>query len=135
MAAVQPIVTPAWVVGLFIAVGVMFVPIGAWLKLQYAKVVEIEQRYDGSGSTSDCSISASNEGREVLLTERGAAIPYSRMYILMFFTRYRVPTQPSKRARFGIVWLAVYIDSITFAAIFGLPIARPRAKSGMRRET
>lgn len=105
MAAVQPIITPAWVVGLFISVGVMFVPVGAWLKLQYAKVVEIEQRYDGSGKTVDCSISAPNEGREVF-TERGAAIlPHVHPSA---FTRYRALAQSSKRARFSIVHYSLY---------------------------
>lgn len=65
MAAVQIIVTPAWVVGLFMTVGVLFVPLGTWLKLEYGKVVEIEQQYEGSGKTVDCSISSTNEGREV----------------------------------------------------------------------
>ena len=52
--------------GLFIAVGVLFVPFGTWLNLEYAKVVSIEQIYDGEGTTNaDCSISASNEGKEV----------------------------------------------------------------------
>eukprot|EP00904_Undaria_pinnatifida_P001566 jgi/Undpi1/1140/HiC_scaffold_10.g04602.m1 len=67
--AIQPIVTPAWVVGLFIAVGVLFVPFGTWLNLEYAKVVSIEQIYDGEGTTNaDCSISASNEGKECEVT-------------------------------------------------------------------
>lgn len=61
----QPIVTPAWVVGLFVTIGVLFVPLGAWLELEYADVVEVEQRYDGDGSTVNCSISMPNQGREV----------------------------------------------------------------------
>ena len=66
MKAIQPIVTPAWVVSLFVTVGMIFVPFGTWLNLEYAKVVEIEQRYEGAGATSDdCSISAPNQGREV----------------------------------------------------------------------
>lgn len=65
MPAIQPIVTPAWVVGLFMTFGVIFVPLGTWLKLEYAKVVEIERRYEGTGRDFDCSISAPNEGREV----------------------------------------------------------------------
>lgn len=66
MAAIQPIVTPAWVVGLFMTVGVFFVPLGTWLKLKYADVVEISQQYDGPGATAEgCSISGANEGKEV----------------------------------------------------------------------
>lgn len=66
MAAVQPVVTPAWVVGLFMTVGVLFVPLGTWLKLKYADVVELTQQYEGSGTTvDDCSISEANEGKEV----------------------------------------------------------------------
>lgn len=66
MAAIQPIVTPAWVVGLFMAVGVLFVPLGTWLKLKYADVVELMQQYDGPGMIAEgCSISAANEGKEV----------------------------------------------------------------------
>lgn len=68
MPAIQPIVTPAWVVGLFMTVGVLFAPLGAWLKLKYAQVVEIEKRYEGDGKTIDCSISTSNEGRQVIDT-------------------------------------------------------------------
>ncbi|CAM9402516.1 unnamed protein product, partial [Laminaria digitata] len=69
MGAIQPIVTPAWVVGLFVTVGVLFVPFGTWLNLAYAKVVEIEHRYEGAGTASDdCSISASNEGKECQVT-------------------------------------------------------------------
>ncbi|CAN0131104.1 unnamed protein product [Ectocarpus sp. 6 AP-2014] len=65
MAAVQPVVTPAWVVGLFMTVGVLFVPLGTWLKLKYADVVELTQQYEGSGTTvDDCSISEANEGKE-----------------------------------------------------------------------
>lgn len=71
MEAMQPIVTPAWVVGLFVAVGMFFVPFGTWLNLEFAKVVEIEQRYEGAGATSDdCSISAPNQGREVSAWKR-----------------------------------------------------------------
>lgn len=71
MEAMQPIVTPAWVVGLFVAVGMLFVPFGTWLNLQYAKVVEIEQRYEGVGASSDdCSISTPNQGRQVNRVER-----------------------------------------------------------------
>lgn len=89
MTAIQPIVTPAWVVGLFMAIGVLFVPLGAWLKLQYATVVEIEQRYEGSGKTVDCSISTPNEGREVrAITERGSDLfPHVNVYPTTF-TRY-----------------------------------------------
>lgn len=66
MLAIQPIVTPAWVVGLSMAIGVLFVPLGAWLKLKYADVVEVSQQYDGPGKdTEDCSISEMNEGKEV----------------------------------------------------------------------
>ncbi|CAN0411374.1 unnamed protein product, partial [Ectocarpus sp. 13 AM-2016] len=62
MAAVQPVVTPAWVVGLFMTVGVLFVPLGTWLKLMHADVVELTQQYEGSGTTvDDCSISEANE--------------------------------------------------------------------------
>lgn len=63
--AVQPIVTPAWVVALFMTIGVLFVPWGAWLKLEYGRVVELKQQYDGDGKTVDCSISTINEGRQV----------------------------------------------------------------------
>ena len=71
MDAIQPIVTPAWVVGLFVAVGMLFVPFGTWLNLKYAKVVEIEQRYEGVGATSDdCSISRPNQGKEVNHVQR-----------------------------------------------------------------
>ncbi|CAM9899509.1 unnamed protein product, partial [Pylaiella littoralis] len=69
MLAIQPIVTPAWVVGLSTAIGVLFVPLGAWLKLKYADVVEVSQQYDGPGKdTEDCSISEMNEGKECQLT-------------------------------------------------------------------
>ncbi|CAM9852767.1 unnamed protein product [Scytosiphon promiscuus] len=65
MAATQPVVTPAWVVGLFMTVGVLFVPLGTWLKLRYAEVVEVVGQYEGSGKTvDDCSISEANEGKE-----------------------------------------------------------------------
>lgn len=67
MPAIQPIVTPAWVVGLFMTIGVLFVPLGAWLKLEYADVVELARQYEGPGRTDDdCSISGANEGREVI---------------------------------------------------------------------
>lgn len=67
MTAIQPIVTPAWVVGLFVTVGVLFVPLGTWLKLKYADVVELSQQYDGPGTTAEgCSISGANERKEVL---------------------------------------------------------------------
>lgn len=67
MAATQPVVTPAWVVGLFMTVGVLFVPLGTWLNLRYADVVEVAQQYEGSGKTMDgCSISEANEGKEVI---------------------------------------------------------------------
>lgn len=66
MSAIQPIVTPAWVVGLSVAIGVFFVPLGTWLKLKDADVVELSQQYDGPGKViDDCSISEKNEGKEV----------------------------------------------------------------------
>lgn len=65
LAAVQPIVTPAWVVALYMTVGVLFVPLGTWLKLEYADVVEVKQQYEGDGKTVNCSISAPNQGRTV----------------------------------------------------------------------
>lgn len=74
MAAIQPIVTPAWVVGLFMTFGVLFVPLGAWLRLKNGKVVELEQRYEGAGKTVDCSISASNEGRKVIFFNRRVSV-------------------------------------------------------------
>lgn len=73
MPAIQPIVTPAWAVGLFMTIGVFFVPLGAWLKLEYADVVELSRQYEGPGRIDDdCSISTANEGREVIL---GLSVP------------------------------------------------------------
>lgn len=47
-------------------IGVLFVPLGTWLKLKYADVVELAQQYDGPGTAAEgCSISAANEGKEV----------------------------------------------------------------------
>lgn len=52
---------------MFMTVGVLFVPLGTWLKLKYADVVELTRQYEGSGTTvDDCSISEANEGKEVL---------------------------------------------------------------------
>lgn len=65
MRALQPIVTPAWAVSVFMTVGVLFVPLGTWLKLQQAKVVEIVQQYDGEGGVGECAISAEDEGKQV----------------------------------------------------------------------
>lgn len=48
-------------------IGVLFVPLGAWLKLEYADVVVLARQYEGPGRTDDdCSISGANEGREVI---------------------------------------------------------------------
>lgn len=76
MSAIQPIVTPAWVVGLFMTVGVLFVPLGAWLKLEYADVVELAQQYEGDGkANADCSISEANEGKEVITSFSEKVLP------------------------------------------------------------
>lgn len=104
MVATQPVVTPAWVVGLFMTVGVLFVPLGTWLKLRYAEVVEVVQRYEGSGKTiDDCSISEANEGKEVTalmcsvlvlccyqISRRG----HGRIFVFRFC---RCPEPPSRR--------------------------------------
>ncbi|CAM9338870.1 unnamed protein product, partial [Discosporangium mesarthrocarpum] len=63
--ALRPVVTPVWAVSLFMAVGVLFVPFGTWLKLESEKVVELEVQYDGAGKDIECSISESFEERKV----------------------------------------------------------------------
>lgn len=42
----QPLLTPAWVISTFIAVGIIFIPIGAMILIYSDRVVEIEIRYD-----------------------------------------------------------------------------------------
>lgn len=58
-------------------IGVLFVPLGTWLKLKYADVVELAQQYDGPGTTAEgCSISAANEGKEVSRHKQQFALPW-----------------------------------------------------------
>jgi len=42
----QPLLTPAWVIGTFIFIGVLFSLIGAWILSESEKVVVVERRYD-----------------------------------------------------------------------------------------
>ena len=51
----QPILTPYWVIGTFMVVGIAFVPLGVELKRASDSVVEYVKPYDGVGVTTDCS--------------------------------------------------------------------------------
>ena len=42
----QPLLTPKWVIGTFLLIGIVFIPIGAGIVVSSNKVVELERRYD-----------------------------------------------------------------------------------------
>ena len=50
----QPILTPWWVIGTFLVVGVVFVALGQVLKTASDDVVEYSFNYDGASATGDC---------------------------------------------------------------------------------
>ena len=51
----QPILTPYWVIGTFMVVGIAFVPLGVELKRASDSVVEYVKPYDGKGVQTACS--------------------------------------------------------------------------------
>uniref|UniRef100_A0A7R9U6E4 Cell cycle control protein 50A n=1 Tax=Pinguiococcus pyrenoidosus TaxID=172671 RepID=A0A7R9U6E4_9STRA len=57
----QPILTPRWVIGTFLVVGIIFVPVGVVLKNLSDEVVEFKCQYDGegAGNSSSCTIEPS----------------------------------------------------------------------------
>jgi len=73
----QPILTPRWVIGTFILIGIVFVPIGIALKVQSDGLFEETIVYDGAsvstGVSSACSITTQNQGYTALMTTNGAA--------------------------------------------------------------
>ena len=70
----QPILTPKWVIGTFLVIGIIFVPLGVELKAASDAVVEVRYAYDGkNGEGGDCGITtkvvrpAGARGRSALL--------------------------------------------------------------------
>lgn len=71
----QPILTPAWVIGTFIIVGVIFVPVGAYLWKLSDDLYEFTVTYDSyedseisSGVSDSCRITEINEGYSRLMS-------------------------------------------------------------------
>lgn len=54
MKAWRPILTPAWVIGSFLAVGVVFVPIGAVCLVTSQSVIEVSVPYDEQCCIENC---------------------------------------------------------------------------------
>jgi hypothetical protein len=53
----QPILTPRWIVIIFVVIGIIFIPIGAALLVATADVVEVETRYDETcGTAPECTV-------------------------------------------------------------------------------
>eukprot|EP00752_Nemacystus_decipiens_P010452 g9311.t1 len=58
-----PILQPLMVVGIFLAIGVVFIPLGKWFMDESEEVVEYSRRYDGkSVDVEGCQITQANEG-------------------------------------------------------------------------
>ena len=69
LAAWQPILTPTWVIGTFLIIGLIFLPVGIVLKAQSDAVAEQVIMYDGKDSLSnDCKITAANENLACTVT-------------------------------------------------------------------
>jgi hypothetical protein len=66
----QPILTPAWVIGTFLLIGCIFVPIGIVLKSQSDAVVEYTMQYDGVGTPAANLVSGH---QSIILISSGAA--------------------------------------------------------------
>lgn len=65
MWACRPILTPGWVVGIFLIIGVIFIPIGAACLAASRNVVEVRVRYDDQASCT---------GGKTTRSDRDAAI-------------------------------------------------------------
>ncbi|ETW00916.1 hypothetical protein H310_06574 [Aphanomyces invadans] len=88
----QPILTPAWVIGTYFLVGLIFVPIGVVLYQQNLDVVEMAIQYDGLDSssglatlgasvqnlspTSSCSLPNDSDGNSFNLTKHGCIVSF-----------------------------------------------------------
>ncbi|CAN0131984.1 unnamed protein product [Scytosiphon promiscuus] len=58
-----PILQPLVVVGIFFAIGIVFIPLGKWFMDESEEVVEFRRRYDGdSVDVEGCQITEANEG-------------------------------------------------------------------------
>ncbi|GMH66871.1 hypothetical protein TrST_g7506 [Triparma strigata] len=67
----QPILTPTWVIGTFLIIGLIFIPIGLSLLSQSDAVVEYTKQYDGDGTDSalaSCQITTTNSGYDTNTT-------------------------------------------------------------------
>ena len=66
MWACRPVLTPAWAVGIFMLLGVIFIPLGAASLSATRSVVEVSQRYD-----ADCISGTTSAAREQTLMDQG----------------------------------------------------------------
>ncbi|CAM9775858.1 unnamed protein product, partial [Hapterophycus canaliculatus] len=58
-----PILQPLVVVGIFFAIGIVFIPLGKWFMDESEEVVEYKRRYDGgSVDVEGCQITEANAG-------------------------------------------------------------------------
>ncbi|CBJ34092.1 conserved unknown protein [Ectocarpus siliculosus] len=58
-----PILQPLLVVGIFLAIGVVFIPLGKWFIEESEEVVEFKRRYDGDNvDVEGCKITEGNQG-------------------------------------------------------------------------
>lgn len=69
LAAWQPILTPLRVIGIFVVIGIIFVPIGGVLLDKSNSIVEMTKQYDGAGADlKDCKINSANEEKTCTIT-------------------------------------------------------------------
>lgn len=82
----QPILTPKWVIGSFLVLGVIFIPIGIAVLKASQSVVEVKVRYDNQcppqNSTSQCTIS-------VTIPENMPAPVYFYYQLANFYQNHR----------------------------------------------
>lgn len=82
--ACQPLLTPPWVIGTFIAVAIVFIPIGAVIIAASNNVIEVRQRYDNL-CTTNTSLSASGTCDVTLKIEKDMTGP---LYFYYELTNY-----------------------------------------------
>ena len=55
----QPLLTPKWVIGTFLLIGAIFIPIGIVIVVYSNRVTELEVRYDNYRATADSTFPSS----------------------------------------------------------------------------
>jgi len=106
----QPILTPMWVIGTFLVVGIIFLPVGVTLKNESDDVVEISYQYDGAGAeqvggANTCELAALNDQKKCqvsVTTTKDMKMPVYAYYSLHnFYQNHRryVKSRSDKQLR------------------------------------